>query len=90
VNQSIQYNANEWEAYNFRSGLLLSQGHLQLALKDLNKSFTINANEATTLIARGKLKIQLGDLQGACSDLTQVASWGFDEFEPWINENCNK
>jgi tetratricopeptide (TPR) repeat protein len=90
VNKSISNNPNNWRAYNFRSGLFITNGQMLLALSDLNKSFAINDNEATTLIARGKLKIVMGDLDGACSDLSKVADWGFDEFDTWIGKNCKK
>ena len=69
ANKSISNNANNWKAYNFRSGLFIINGQIPLALADLDKSFVINDNEALTLIARGKLKIEIGDLAGACSDL---------------------
>jgi tetratricopeptide (TPR) repeat protein len=90
VNKSISNNPNNWKAYNFRSGLFITNGQVPLALADLNKSFAINNNEATTLIVRGKLKIEIGDLEGACSDLSKVADWGFDEFDTWIEKNCKK
>jgi tetratricopeptide (TPR) repeat protein len=90
VNKSITFNSTNWKAYNFRSELFIAKGQIPLALADLNKSFSINDNEATTLMTRGKLKIEMGDLDGACSDLTKVASWGIDDFDDWINQNCKK
>lgn len=86
--KSISSNPNKWESYNFRSNLSIQSGNLNEALTDLNKSININDNQAETFIARGKLRIQMEDIQGACNDLSKVSSWGFDEFEPWINENC--
>ncbi len=90
INQSLSYNPKNWEAYNFRSLLFIGRGQIQLALADLDKSYLINDNEATTLIARGKLRIEIGDIEGACVDLSKVVDWGFDEFEPWLSNNCRK
>ncbi|MBL3658968.1 hypothetical protein JL102_22670 [Fulvivirga sp. 2943] len=67
---------------------MAQSGKLTEALTDLNKSISINDNQAESFIARGKLRIQMHDIQGACKDLSKVASWGFDEFEPWIQKNC--
>lgn len=88
--KSINSNPYNWHSYNFRSNLYIKSGNLMGALSDLNRSIKIDDNQAETFIARGQLRIEIGDIDGACSDLIKVVSWGLDEFEPWIKENCNK
>ena len=89
ASKSITFNTNNWKSYNFRGIVRIKSGELNDALADLNRSIAIDDNQAESFITRGKLKIEMGDHVGACSDLSKVVSWGFDEFEPWIEENCN-
>lgn len=90
VNQSIEINPSNWRSYYFRSVLFMNEGNAQLALQDLDKSIQMNDNETTTLVARAKLRIELNDLSGACSDVKKLIEWGFDQFDPWVKENCKK
>jgi len=55
----------------------------------LNQSVKIDDNQSITFIQRGYLKLHLKDTAGACFDFEKVVGWGFDEFTPWIRENCN-
>ncbi|MEP2671573.1 MAG: hypothetical protein ABJH04_21390 [Cyclobacteriaceae bacterium] len=88
--KSINSNPHNWQSYNFRSDLFIKSGNLDGALSDLTNSIKIDDNQAETFIARGQLRIEMGDIDGACSDLSKVVSWGLDEFESWINENCSR
>ena len=84
----ISINLRSWQAYNFRADLLAKEGKLNDAITDLTKSIGIDENQSDSFIARGKLRIEIGDIEGACKDFSKVVEWGFDEFKPWIKNNC--
>jgi tetratricopeptide (TPR) repeat protein len=87
--KAIEINQNYVEALLLRGANFDDNEEFDSALSDYNKVIEIEPDNGSAFFNRGNTKLSLGDKKGACNDWKTALSFGVEEAQDYIDEECN-